>query len=74
MLLFDDPGECIVCGAPHCSCVHGADGRIVIDQLPASTAAAKLHATTVQATLPPGEFTTGTYRGSPPRRLKRRTP
>lgn len=65
-----DPGNCLICGAPHCSC--GGGGPIVVVQLPSRdgtapqsitvTAAAPLHAEAVQATLPPGQVTTGTYR------------
>jgi hypothetical protein len=72
-----DPGECPICGAPHCSC---GGGPIVVEQLPA-TAALRATAQSVeppaelvqpiaadppepltseriQATLPPGSFTT----------------
>lgn len=65
-----DPGECPICGAPHCSCTAG--GGIEIVQLPNRDAAAALAraevvapplvAEVVQAGLPAGEFTTGTYR------------
>jgi len=65
-----DPGECPICGASHCSCV--GIGGIEIVQLPnrdAAAAAARaelvappLVAEVVQAGLPAGEFTTGTYR------------
>jgi len=60
-----DPGECIVCGAPHCSC---GGGLITVVQLPQRDAAAELNrvplvAEVVQQTLPPGQFTTATYRG-----------
>lgn len=64
-----DPGECPICGAPHCSCGGSA---IEIVQLPNRDAAAALAraelvappliAEVVQAGLPAGEFTTGTYR------------
>lgn len=66
MSIGPDPGECIVCGAPHCSCGGGA---IEVVQLPQRDAAAELARTStataaaVQATLPPGHFTSGTYRG-----------
>jgi hypothetical protein len=57
--------------APHTTCTS-ADygGRIVIAQLPARDAsgtAPPLKAETIQATLPAGQFTTGTYRGARPR-------
>jgi hypothetical protein len=65
-----DPGDCLVCGAPHCSC---GGGPVLVEQLPATAAqlaasaapapaAAPLVAETVQATLPAGQFTSGTYR------------
>ena len=64
-----DPGACPICGASHCSCIAGdAGGGIAIVQLPARDAAAAeivappLVAEVVQATLPAGQFTTGTYR------------
>jgi hypothetical protein len=80
-----DPGPCLICGAPHCSC---GGGPILVEQLPA-TASARASAMSplgtlaapareatavdpaphvatvaerVQATLPPGHFTSGTYR------------
>jgi hypothetical protein len=67
-----DPGDCPICGAPHCAC---SDGPIAVVQLPqrdAGAAAAEgagattppLVADVVQATLPPGQFTSGTYRGT----------
>jgi hypothetical protein len=60
-----DPGDCLICGAAHCSC--GGDG-LTVEQLPATAAARALattpQAATVQATLPAGQFTTGTYRGT----------
>jgi hypothetical protein len=61
-----DPGDCLICGAAHCSC--GDDrGPIVVDQLPQRDAAAALETTAqaaaIQATLPPESFTTGSYRG-----------
>lgn len=66
MSLFrTDPGDCLVCGAPHCAC---GGGPIVVVQLPQRDAAAAvtpafaLVAEQVQATLPPGQVTTGTYR------------
>ena len=66
-----DPGECIVCGASKCACTPG--GPIVIEQLPATAAARAsypLKADIVQATLPPGQFTTGTYRRAKDARRK----
>jgi hypothetical protein len=67
-----DPGDCPICGAPHCSC---GDGPITDVQLPNRDAAAALEPTpattqaeVVQATLPPGQFTTGTYRGTKKKR------
>jgi hypothetical protein len=62
-----DPGPCPICGAPHTVCTGDA-GPIEIPQLPQRDAAAAreipaLKAERVQATLPPGEFTSGTYRG-----------
>ncbi len=62
-----DPGECLVCGAAHCACTDS--GPVIVSALPqrdASAAAAQALvpslADQVQATLPPGAFTTGTYR------------
>ncbi len=78
-----DPGDCIVCGAAHCSC--GGPGREVV-QLPNRDAARAssdpLLGTLAapagevnagdpaprQSTLPPGSFSTATYRGTKPRR------
>lgn len=70
-MLLGDPGPCPVCDAPHHSCVETASGAILVDMLPASTQAAQLAATQVQATLPAGTFTSATYRGTPPRRPRR---
>ena len=69
MSLFrSDPGDCLLCGAAHCSC---GGGPIEIAQVPQRDAAAArelpavpLVAETVQATLEPGSFTSATYRGS----------
>jgi hypothetical protein len=65
-----NPGQCIVCGAAHSAC--GPKGPIEIVQFPARDAAAAaelqrppLVAELVQATWPPGQFTTGTYRRKP---------
>ena len=60
-----DPGPCLVCGAAHSAC-RGDTGPITQQILPATAAAAgddPLVAVTVQATLPSGQFTSGTYRG-----------
>lgn len=62
-----DPGPCGICGAAHCACTADA-GPIAIPQLPARDATpptpitAPLKAEQVQATLPEGQVTTGTYR------------
>lgn len=64
-----DPGACIICGAPHCAC---GGGPIEVPQLPQRDAAIALarasgpalEAERVQGTLPPGTFTSGTYRGT----------
>jgi hypothetical protein len=56
-----DPGRCPICGAAHTACTADS-GPILVDQLPASAASVPLMADVVQATLPAGEFTTGTYR------------
>lgn len=77
-----DPGPCPICGAPHSACTTTTP-VVVVDQLPAATAAAaRARAATsttpvaeaIQATLPAGTFTTATYRGDPdkPRRFRRR--
>jgi hypothetical protein len=63
-----DPGDCRICGAAYCSC--GTDG-VIVQQLRATAdpdpcapaAGVPTVADTVQATLPAGQFTTGTYRG-----------
>lgn len=74
-LFFPDPGPCPVDDAPHHTCNGGGHG-IAIVQLPQRDAAAAaaaaacapavphtpLQADIVQATLPAGAFTTGTYR------------
>ena len=69
-MLLDDPGPCPVCDAPHTGCT-ATTGAIAIPQLPERDASAAavlppLQAEIVQATLPPDEFTTGTYRGTRP--------
>jgi len=62
-----DPGPCPICGAAHAACTTDS-GPVLVEQLPARDAAAAhpaappLVAEIVQATLPPGEFTSGTYR------------
>lgn len=60
------PPECPICGAAHTTCSSGS-GPITVVQLPARDAAEPrsdmLVADAVQATLPPGQVTTGTYRG-----------
>jgi hypothetical protein len=70
MRWWGDPGPCPVDDAPHTTCTSADyDGGIVIVQLPArdaSAAAPPLRADTIQATLPKGQFTTGTYRGARP--------
>jgi len=62
----NDPGECLICGAAHCSC---GGGPIEVAQLPQRDAAAAaelarvpLQAEIVQASLPTGQVTSGTYR------------
>lgn len=59
-----DPGPCPICGAAHTACT-ASSGPITSVMTPARDAApaAPLEAERVQATLPPGSFTTGTYRG-----------
>jgi hypothetical protein len=66
-----DPGDCLICEAPHCSC--GGPGLEVVLVPNRDTVALAPNVTTVtsaplvsavvQSTLPPGQFTTGTYRG-----------
>ena len=75
---MSDPGPCPICGTAHTACRADSGpitidqlatvdrGAIAIEQLPTSAKAAApapLVCDIVQATLPPGEFTTGTYRG-----------
>lgn len=58
-------GACPICGAAHTSCTTGS-GPITSVMLPARDAevqAPPLVAELVQATLPAGQFTTGSYRG-----------
>jgi len=62
-----DPGPCAVCGAAHSACTDDP-GPIEVVQLPSRDAAATasrpvLVADQVQATLPPGQYTSATYRG-----------
>lgn len=61
-----DPGPCPICGAAHTGCT-AVTGPVMIEQLPARDAGAVLSlpplvAEVAQTTLPPGEFTTATYR------------
>jgi len=63
-----DPGPCPICGAAHTACTSGS-GPILVVQQPARDAAAAIDAPgpplvaeIVQATLPPGQVTSGTYR------------
>jgi hypothetical protein len=72
-----DPGPCIVDGTPHTACT-GPSAEIAVVQLPARDAAAAavvgpapLRAEVIQATLPANTFTTGTYRGTNPKRRRR---
>ena len=66
-----DPGPCPICGAAHAACTSGR-GPITMAQLPArdGAAAPTLACEIVQATLPPGAFTTGTYRGDPKKKRR----
>jgi hypothetical protein len=72
-MVRSDPGDCLICGAAHCSC---GGGPIEVVQLPARDAASRpivvplppLQATAVQASLPAGTFTTATYRGTKKKR------
>lgn len=68
LYLRQDPGPCPICGAPHTTCTGPTGDDLAIPQLPqrdaaAAAAAPPLVAERVQATLPPGQFTSGTYRG-----------
>jgi len=78
-----DPGPCIVCGAPHTICtgetvmataILGAGIDVPPPSVPLATASAVIVAPTplraeeIQTTLPPGQFTTATYRRPPRRR------
>ena len=62
-----DPGECLVCGAAHCSC--GGTASIEVVQLPARDAAAALALASPAVAAPLGDgadrrpFSTATYRG-----------
>jgi hypothetical protein len=66
-MLFD-PGVCAVCGADHCTCRATPAAPVTVSQLPArdartaAEAVETLIAEEIQATLPPGQFTSGTYR------------
>jgi hypothetical protein len=70
-----EPGRCPVDDAPHTGCTSPDAAPIVIVQLPCrdalvaaetpaspTPAPGALRAEQIQATLPPGQFTTGTYR------------
>lgn len=72
-----DPGECPICGAAHTACTAGGKNAPIVGgpitsaqsiavPQPASHAAPApappLAAELAQATLPPGQVTTGTYR------------
>jgi hypothetical protein len=61
-----DPGECIVCGAAHCSCGGGVVVEVV--QLPARDAVASVDVAAAPPALGDGSdgraFSTATYRGS----------
>ena len=77
-MLTNDPGECIICGAEFCSCVDGSELEVVqlpsrdraasvsVGAAPVTVDAgpvvAPSRAEQIQATLPPGQFTSGTYR------------
>lgn len=74
-----DPGPCIVCGAAHSACTaSGEPEPLTVTLTPARDAAeararasrAPLRAEIIQTTLPPGQFTTGTYRRTPARDRK----
>ena len=63
-----DPGPCEICGAAHATCTAGdRHAPITAVMAPARDAsvspAPPLVCDVVQATLPPGQFTSGTYRG-----------
>jgi len=63
-MLFDDPGPCIICGAPHQTCTADS-GPVTVDQLPSRTAAlqaTKASVTAPAAVVPPQTFSTKTYR------------
>jgi hypothetical protein len=62
----NDPGPCPICGTAHSACTADT-GPITVVQLPSRDAAAAaerspLVADAVQETLPPGQFTSATYR------------
>lgn len=70
-----DPGDCPICGEAHTACTAaGRNEPIVAGKITAATSvvvpqpssqrapAPPLEAERVQATLPAGQFTTGTYR------------
>jgi hypothetical protein len=68
MSLLGDPGRCPICDAPHTTCTapqapktKGIVVQVVPERTPTSDAPL-LVAERVQATLPPGHFTTATYR------------
>jgi hypothetical protein len=65
---WPDPGPCIVCGAPHTTCVApGTPTAIVIPQLPCRDGLVGERVVPVPAAAavplePPPSFTTATYR------------
>lgn len=72
-MVTSDPGECPVCGAAHTACTAGSRRtQVTIVMTPARDALPVVYEPTiaeqVQATLPPGQTTTGTYRGQTKKR------
>jgi hypothetical protein len=75
-MIFGDPGPCPICDAPHTTCTVDAQGALIVPSLVSNAAASvpkppPLRAELRQATLPPDEFTTATYKSPRPRRTTR---
>ena len=85
VILRGDPGPCPICGAAHTACTTNSgpirvtilEARDAVPTVPPSAAAPSppppsLVADQIQAGLPPGHFTTATYRSPKPKAKGRR--